>query len=95
MSGNPERSSERELNPMERWNVGILGAESGESAPFASGALRLKIASLREEAKNSWPSASSPLQADVPPTFFRAIPIHEPIIPVFPYSNILAGLKMA
>jgi hypothetical protein len=33
-------SSEPELNPMERWNVGVLGIESGESAPFGSGALR-------------------------------------------------------
>jgi hypothetical protein len=35
--------------------------------------------------KNSWPSASSPPQADAPPTSFRVIPIHEPTIPVFQY----------
>jgi hypothetical protein len=53
----------------------------------------LRIASLRQEAKNSWPSASSPPQADAPPTSFRVIPTHEPIIPVFHYSNILAAVK--
>ena len=79
---------------MERWNVGILGIENGERAPFGSGALRLKIAEfilrnegLRQEAKNSWPSASSPPQVDAPPTSFRVIPIHEPIIPLFQYSD--------
>jgi hypothetical protein len=50
----------------------------------------LRIASLREEAKNSWPSASSPPEADAPPTSFRVISIHEPIIPVLHHSNILA-----
>ena len=54
----------------------------------------MRIASLRQEAKNSWPSASSPPQADAPPTSFGVIPIHEPIIPVFHYSNILAGYPL-
>jgi hypothetical protein len=36
-----KRSSEPELNPMGRWNGGILGVESEESAPFGSGALAL------------------------------------------------------
>jgi len=53
------------------------------------------IAPLREEAKNSWPSASSPPQEDAPPTSFRVIPIHEPIIPIFHYFNVLAGVKRA
>jgi len=46
-----KRSSEPELNPKGRWNVGILGVESEESAPFGSGALRLRIAEfiLRNE----------------------------------------------
>jgi hypothetical protein len=46
-----KRSSERELNPMERWNGGILGTENGERAPFGSGVLRLRIAEfiLRDE----------------------------------------------
>jgi hypothetical protein len=68
-----KRSSDCQLNPMERWNVGILGIKNGESVPFGSRALRLRIASLRQEAKNSWPSASSPPEADAPPTSFRVI----------------------
>jgi hypothetical protein len=60
---------------MERWNVGILGIEGGESVPFGSGALHLRTALLGQGAENSLASASSLRQADAPPTSFRVIPI--------------------
>jgi hypothetical protein len=69
---------------LESWNIGYQKRKGGT---FGSGALRLRITSLRHEAKYSWPSASSPPQADAPPTFIKVKAIHEPIIPVFHYSN--------
>ncbi|MFX1554632.1 MAG: hypothetical protein ACFFBV_11955 [Promethearchaeota archaeon] len=42
---------------MECWNI---GCRKRRKYSFGSGVLRLRIASLRQEAKNSWPSASSP-----------------------------------
>ena len=43
---------------------------------------------MRHESMDSWPSASSPPQADAPPTSLKVIPIREPIIPSFQYSII-------
>ena len=50
-------SSERELNPMEQWNDGILEywVSKRKSIILAQGALRLRIASLRHKAKDSRP----------------------------------------
>ena len=80
---------------MECWISGIMRIKIGKSVTFGSGALRLRITSLRHKAKYSWLSASSPPQADAPPTSIRVIPIHEPIIPVFHYSSwdVPAGAK--
>ena len=59
----------------------------GKSGSFGSGALRLRITSLRSEAIDSLPSATSPQHADAPPTSIRVIPIFKPTIPVFHYCS--------
>jgi hypothetical protein len=89
---------------MECWNSGVVRIKSGKAVllvqkrspcgvdlPPLHGA-SLRITSLRHKAKYSCPSASSPPQADAPQTFINVISIHEPIIPVFHYSNIPAGV---
>jgi hypothetical protein len=68
---------------MECWSIGIVGIERGESVTFGSGALRLRIASLRHKANDFWPSASSPPHADAPPPSIRVIPIPKHIIEPF------------
>jgi len=87
-----KRSSERELNPMERWNDGILEywVSKRKSIILVQGAHRLRIASLRHKAKNSWPSTSSPPRADGPLTSITVICTLEPhhsSIPLFQYSS--------